>query len=62
MDIVKHREKIFGIFKRLNDTVEGSGIGLYIIKRLIEESGGTIDVSSEVDKGSVFTIIIPPIK
>ena len=62
MDIVKHREKIFGIFKRLNDTVEGSGIGLYIIKRLIEENGGTIDVSSEVDKGSVFTIIIPPIK
>jgi chemotaxis family two-component system sensor kinase Cph1 len=62
MDIVKHREKVFGIFKRLNDTVEGSGIGLYIIKRLIEENGGTIDASSEVDKGSIFTIIIPPVK
>jgi chemotaxis family two-component system sensor kinase Cph1 len=57
IDLAKHREKVFGIFKRLNDTVEGSGIGLYIIKRLIEENGGSIDVTSEVNKGSEFKII-----
>ena len=57
MDLVKNKGKIFGIFNRLNDTVEGSGLGLYSIKRLIEERQGTIDVSSEPDKGTIFTII-----
>ncbi len=56
MDLEKHRGKIFGLFKRLHDHVEGSGIGLHIIKRLIENNGGTIGVSSELNKGTIFKI------
>jgi chemotaxis family two-component system sensor kinase Cph1 len=57
IDLEKHKIKLFSIFKRLHDHVEGSGIGLYIIKRIIEDAGGMIDVSSEIDKGTEFKII-----
>jgi len=48
--------KIFGMFKRGHDHVEGSGIGLYIVKKIIENAGGKIEVTSEVEKGSTFTV------
>lgn len=35
----------------------GSGLGLYIIKRLIENRGAKIDVESEIGKGSKFTVL-----
>ena len=37
----------------------GTGLGLYLSKRLIEAHGGSVDVHSEVDGGSTFTIRIP---
>jgi PAS domain S-box-containing protein len=48
--------KIFGMFKRGHDHVEGSGIGLYIVKKIIENAGGKIEVTSKVDQGSTFTV------
>jgi PAS domain S-box-containing protein len=51
-----NKEKAFSMFKRLHDHVEGSGVGLYIVKKIIENNGGKIDVESEVDKGSRFKI------
>lgn len=54
----KQHEKIFSLFKRLNKNVEGSGMGLYIVKRIIENSGGRIEVESEPDKGSVFNVYL----
>jgi PAS domain S-box-containing protein len=53
------KEKIFQMFKRLHDHVEGTGIGLYIVKRIIENAGGKIEVESQVDKGTTFKIYIP---
>jgi len=53
------KEKIFQMFKRLHDHVEGTGIGLYIVKRIIENAGGKIEVESEVGKGTCFKIYIP---
>ncbi len=52
----EHQPKLFTMFKRLHAHVEGSGIGLYITKRIIENRGGYIEVSSEVDKGSEFKV------
>jgi len=44
---------------RSRETVAGTGIGLYISKALVESHGGTIRVSSEEGRGSVFTVSIP---
>ncbi|HXH17913.1 MAG TPA: PAS domain-containing sensor histidine kinase [Chitinophagales bacterium] len=54
IDLKKDREKLFAIFKRLHDHVEGAGIGLYMVKRMIENNGGKIEVESEVGKGTAF--------
>jgi signal transduction histidine kinase len=52
------KEKIFRMFTRLHDHVQGSGVGLYIIKRIVENHGGRVEVSSEINKGSVFTLYL----
>ena len=49
-------EKIFLMFKRVHTNVEGSGIGLYIVKRIIENNGGKIEVESEPGKGTTFNM------
>ncbi|MBB6611679.1 PAS domain-containing protein [Pontibacter sp. Tf4] len=48
--------KIFSMFKRLHDHVEGSGIGLYIVKRIIENAGGHIELETALDKGANFKV------
>lgn len=56
-------DKIFSRFYRageeLTQTVKGSGIGLTVVKQIVEAHKGTIDVESEVGKGSIFTVSIP---
>jgi two-component system CheB/CheR fusion protein len=47
---------IFKMYQRINDDVEGQGIGLYLIKKIIDASGGKIEVSSEPGQGSIFKI------
>jgi signal transduction histidine kinase len=51
-------EDIFELFTRLHDHVEGSGIGLYIVKRIAENSGGRVVVESQPGLGSVFQVHI----
>ncbi|MEJ8755999.1 PAS domain-containing sensor histidine kinase [Pontibacter sp. H259] len=50
------KQKVFSMYKRMHTHVEGSGLGLYIVKRILENNGDRIEVESEVDKGSVFSI------
>jgi PAS domain S-box-containing protein len=56
-----YKEKIFQVFQRLNTDSEykGTGIGLAIVKKIVENHKGFITVSSEKDKGSVFNIYFP---
>jgi signal transduction histidine kinase len=51
-------KRIFTMFKRLHNHVEGSGIGLYIVKRMVDKAKGQILVDSTQGKGTKFTIIL----
>ena len=52
----KQLSKLFTMFKRLHDHVEGSGIGLYLVKRILDNSGDRILVESQPGEGSVFNV------
>jgi sigma-B regulation protein RsbU (phosphoserine phosphatase) len=51
--------QLFGLFQRLHNHVEGNGIGLYTVKRIVENAGGTISVQSQLGVGSTFTVALP---
>lgn len=52
----KYIQKLFAMFRRFHDHVEGSGIGLYIVKRIMDNAEGKIAVESEVGSGSTFNL------
>ncbi|MGI8582843.1 MAG: chemotaxis protein CheB [Chitinophagaceae bacterium] len=49
-------DKIFGMYDRLHQDIEGHGIGLYLAKKIVDAAGGNIIVESDPGKGSKFTI------
>ncbi len=51
-------ENIFQKYQRVSNLGEGSGIGLYLVKEIIEASGGKITVESKLDEGSIFTLYL----
>lgn len=51
--------RIFNLYGRLHEKVQGKGIGLYLAKKIIDSIEGTITVESEVDKGTKFTLFFP---
>ncbi|WP_299754203.1 PAS domain-containing sensor histidine kinase [uncultured Pontibacter sp.] len=53
-----HQQKIFSMFRRMHTHVEGTGVGLYLVKRILENSEDRIEVESEVGKGSTFKLFI----
>jgi PAS domain S-box-containing protein len=56
IDLKRHREKIFGLYQRFHSNSNSSGLGLFIVRSQVIALGGDIDVASEVDKGTTFTI------
>jgi signal transduction histidine kinase len=50
---------LFQLFRRLHTHVPGSGVGLYTIKRMVENAGGTLTVESQPGVGSTFTVALP---
>ncbi len=57
----KHKERIFKPFERLHGRSEysGTGIGLAICKKVVELHDGELDVQSQVDSGTKFTVCFP---
>ena len=56
-----YKEKIFTMFQRLHskEAFEGTGIGLAIVKKIVEKHNGIITVSSREGEGTTFTMVLP---
>jgi signal transduction histidine kinase len=56
-----YHDRIFIIFQRLKELedVKGTGVGLAIVKKIVENLNGTISVESEKGKGATFTVTFP---
>jgi PAS domain S-box-containing protein len=52
-------DKLFQMFKRLHTHVEGTGIGLYMVKQMVENYGGSIEAESRLGEGTQFKVYFP---
>lgn len=59
IDLIKDGDKIFKPFNRLKNAknVEGSGVGLFLVRKMVYTLGGEITVESELNKGTKFTVV-----
>ncbi len=59
MDIKRLEGKLFSMYQRFHDHVEGKGIGLFLVKTQVEALNGKIEIESAIDRGTTFTITLP---
>jgi light-regulated signal transduction histidine kinase (bacteriophytochrome) len=54
-------DKIFGLFERLHgpNDYEGAGVGLAIVRLVMDKHGGSVTVESAPDRGSAFSLVFP---
>ncbi len=58
IDMESQGQKVFGLYKRFHPGIEGKGMGLFMVKTQVETLGGTITITSKINHGTVFTIIL----
>jgi PAS domain S-box-containing protein len=58
MNLARHGHELFHLFRRFHGHVPGSGVGLYLVHRLVEQAGGRLEVESEVGQGSTFRVYL----
>lgn len=52
------KDKLFAMFHRVHTHIQGTGIGLYVVKRIIDNTKGKIEVESEVGQGTTFHVYL----
>jgi PAS domain S-box-containing protein len=56
IDLVRNKDKIFGMYKTFHGNPDAVGLGLFMVKNHIESMGGRIEIESQVDKGTTFNL------
>jgi len=56
IDLEKNASQLFGLYRRFDTSVEGKGMGLFMVKTQVEALGGTIEVKSKLGEGTEFII------
>jgi signal transduction histidine kinase len=58
MDLKKNKKHLFSLFSRLNNTQgeEGTGVGLYLVKKLVERENGVLHIVSKLGTGTTITM------
>lgn len=56
IDLERNRDKVFGLYQRFHNYPHSKGLGLYLVKSQVETMGGTIEIESEVNIGTTFTL------
>ena len=59
-DATSHGPELFKLFRRFHDHTEGTGVGLYLVNRLVQARGGHIEVDSRVGEGATFRVYLGP--
>jgi PAS domain S-box-containing protein len=59
IDLHKYASQVFGLYKRFDHSVEGKGMGLFMVKTQVQALGGTIRIKSKPGEGTEFIILLP---
>jgi PAS domain S-box-containing protein len=59
IDLERHERQLFQMFRRFHHHVNGSGMGLYLVNRIVQQMGGSLEVKSEVNTGTMFRLLLP---
>jgi sigma-B regulation protein RsbU (phosphoserine phosphatase) len=59
IDLERHGRDLFQLFRRFHPEVMGSGVGLYLVNRLVHQAGGRVEVDSVVNEGTTFRMYLP---
>ena len=57
-DVHRHQEELFQLFRRFHTHTEGTGVGLYLVNRIVQGNGGRVEVESEVGQGTTFRVYL----
>ena len=58
IDLARYGPQLFQLFRRFHSHVEGTGMGLYLVNRIVQNHGGRIEVSSTVNEGTTFQLYL----